>query len=159
MSSSNNPRSKTSRVAKISVRPLWKRKLNYCHKSISTSSDAITKHPMSKPSSHSNEPSREFTSTQGPNNSSQSHSLSPYDSYVQLKPSSPQDANQQPPLPHSLVNPHVAPILHVQATLLNDNHTLPLNPSSDDLRFVEEIKQAHELNALLAMHLAQWNLD
>ncbi|GJR77887.1 ribonuclease H-like domain-containing protein [Tanacetum coccineum] len=133
MSSSNNPRSKTLRVAKISVRPLWKRKLDYCHKSVSTSSDVVTKQPISKPLSHSNEPSCEFTSTQ--------------------------DADQQPPLPYSLINPHVALILHVQATLLNDSHTLPPNPSFDDLRFVEEIKQAHELNALLAMHLAQWNMD
>jgi hypothetical protein len=50
-------------------------------------------------------------------------------------------------------------MLHVQ-TFTQDNHYVtPSSPSSEHLKFVEELKEAHELSALLALHLAQRNLD
>ena len=35
----------------------------------------------------------------------------------------------------------------------------PPSPSSEQRKFDEELKEAHELNALLALHLTQQNLD
>lgn len=50
-------------------------------------------------------------------------------------------------------------MLHVQTSIPNNNHTPPSSPSSDRLKFIEELKEAHELSALHALHLAQRNLD
>ena len=83
MSSSNNQRSKPSKVAKISVRPIWNQKLDASNKP-NTSNDVASKQPIQTP---------------------------------------------------------------------------PSSPSSNHSQFIEELEEAHELNALLAMHLAQNNLD
>ena len=50
-------------------------------------------------------------------------------------------------------------MLHVQTTIPSYNQTPPPSPTSDHNKFIEELKEAHELSALLAMHLAQRNLD
>lgn len=42
---------------------------------------------------------------------------------------------------------------------LAPKNTPPSSPSSEQRKFVEELKEAHELSALLVMHLAQRNLD
>jgi hypothetical protein len=60
--------------------------------------------------------------------------------------------------PHPTTS-HAIPMLHVQ-TLTQDNyHAPPPSPSSEHLKFIEALKEAHELSALLALHLAQRNLD
>ena len=41
----------------------------------------------------------------------------------------------------------------------NNNHSPSSSPSTQHLKFIEELKEAHELNALIALHLAQSNLD
>ena len=41
----------------------------------------------------------------------------------------------------------------------NSNHSPSSSPSTQHLKFIEELKEAHELNALLALHLAQSNLN
>jgi hypothetical protein len=50
-------------------------------------------------------------------------------------------------------------MLHVQTFTHDNYHAPPPSPSSEHLKFVEELKEAHELSALLALHLAQRNLD
>ena len=46
------------------------------------------------------------------------------------------------------------PMFHVQSTINNQYSTPPSSPSSEHKKFVEELKEAHELSALLALHLA-----
>ena len=60
--------------------------------------------------------------------------------------------------PHPTTS-HVIPMLHVQTITQDNYHAPPPSPSSEHLKFVEELKEAHELSALLALHLAQRNLD
>jgi hypothetical protein len=61
-----------------------------------------------------------------------------------------------PPPP---TNTHAIPMLHIQSSIPNNNHTTPSLPSSEHLKFIEELKKAHELCALLALHLAQCHLE
>jgi hypothetical protein len=46
------------------------------------------------------------------------------------------------------------PMFHVQSTINNHYPTPPSSPSSEHKKFVEKLKESHELNALLALHLA-----
>lgn len=48
-------------------------------------------------------------------------------------------------------HPYMKPMFHVQSTINNNN---PTPPSSEHEKFVEELKEAHEPSALLALHLA-----
>jgi hypothetical protein len=50
-------------------------------------------------------------------------------------------------------------MLHVKTSIPNHNPTPPSSPSSEHEKFVEELKEAHELSALFSLHLAQRNLD
>ena len=126
MSSSNNSRSKGSRGARISVRPVWRRKVANCH---NPKNDVIQNQP---------------------------HPNDPYYYSSQFHPSS----SQIPPQNiHQTHTPNMDPMLHVQTTIPSYNPTPPPSPSSEHNKFVEELKEAHELSALLAMHLAQRNLD
>jgi hypothetical protein len=71
-------------------------------------------------------------------------------------------SNMSPPqrvAPPTPTSSHAIPMLHVQTITQDNNHTPPSSPSSEHLKFVEELKEAHELSALLALHLAQCNLD
>ncbi|GJR50722.1 hypothetical protein Tco_1401243 [Tanacetum coccineum] len=123
MSSPHKPLPKPSRVAKISIRPVWRKKLNYCNTSKEVDVNLPT--PMSKPQSPLDEPSQENPPTTQTNyDSLQSHSLPlgvSCDTNVGHTPISPKNFNQtqltQPPFPHSLINPHVAGIIHAQAPL------------------------------------------
>ncbi|GJV30819.1 hypothetical protein Tco_1391219 [Tanacetum coccineum] len=94
MSSPHKPLPKPSRVAKISVRPVWRKKVNYCNTSNEVDVNLPT--PMPKPRYPLNEPSQENPPTTQTNHDSlQSHSLP-------LAPPSPQSDNQtQPPPPPS----------------------------------------------------------
>ena len=56
-------------------------------------------------------------------------------------------------------HPNMNHKFHDQTSIPNHNPTPPSSPSSEHEKFVEELKEAHELNALLALHLIQRNLD
>ena len=67
-------------------------------------------------------------------------------------------------LPPRVLQPHPTtshdiPMLHAQTLTQDNHHAPPPLPSSEHLKFVEALKEAHELSALLALHLAQRNLD
>ncbi|GJW08734.1 hypothetical protein Tco_1571157 [Tanacetum coccineum] len=57
MTSPHKPMSKPSKVAKMSLRPVWRKKLNYCN--ISNEVDINLPTPMPKPQSLLQEPSQE----------------------------------------------------------------------------------------------------
>ena len=59
MLSPNNPRSKLSRVAKISVKPIWRRKIDSCQ----SSSDVVPNQPIPKSYAHTNNPSHKQSQT------------------------------------------------------------------------------------------------
>ncbi|GJZ82432.1 hypothetical protein Tco_0647605 [Tanacetum coccineum] len=160
MSSPNKPLPKPSRVAKISARPVWRKKLNYCN--ISNEVNVNLPTPMPKPQSPINEPLQANTLTTHSNHVSlQSQSLPLSDSCnINVGQASipPQSVNQSQPLfPHLLINPHVASVLHAQTlpSPQGDNHTqplLPLSPSREML--MNDINQLQDLSNLLAMHLS-----
>ena len=186
MSSPNTSRPKTSRVAKISVRPVWRRKIDSCQ----NSSDVVPNQPIPKPHTHTNDTSHKQSQTSklastkvsshdehapsqnnNPNittDSSQvAHSTKtpstletpfPSISCFHDYPSSNMSPPPRIPPPHPTTS-HVTPMLHVQTfTQDNNNPTPPSSPSSNQSKFIDELREAHELNALLAMHLAQRNL-
>ncbi|GJU35962.1 hypothetical protein Tco_1184316 [Tanacetum coccineum] len=163
MSSPHKPLPKPSRVAKISIRPVWRKKLNYCNTSNEVDVNLPT--PMSKPQSPINEPSQANTPTTYSNHVSlQSKSLPLSDSCntnVGQASIPPQSINQsQPPFPHLLINPHVASMLHAQTppSPQGDNHTKPLLPPSPSKEmFMNDINQLQDLSNLIAMHLSQRN--
>ncbi|GKE33390.1 hypothetical protein Tco_1452712 [Tanacetum coccineum] len=118
MSSSQNSSSKTSKKPKISVRPVWRKKLNTCHSSNLNEVDTPT--PMPKPLSPCNEPSKEDSP---------------------IAPS-----NQASPQPYSppLIDPYIASILQPQSPPppQGDNQTQPQPPPSPSREMlVDEINQ------------------
>jgi hypothetical protein len=184
MSSSNNQKPKVSRTARISVKPVWRRKLDSCH----NSSDVVPNQPTTQPQTHSNESSHNLSSIHTLINASsydehdQSQNNNPNisinTSHIAHSTKTPSTLEEPlppiscfhdypsstmspppripPPLP---TNSHASPMLHVQTFTQDNYHAPPPSPSSEHLKFVEELKEAHELSALLALHLAQRNLD
>ncbi|GJS24792.1 hypothetical protein Tco_0453424 [Tanacetum coccineum] len=163
MSSPHKPLPKPSKVAKISVRPVWRKKLNYCNTSNEVDVNLPT--PMPKPQSPLKEPSQENPPTTHSNHDSlQSHSLPLGDTNVGQAIIPPQSANQtqltQPSFPHLLINPHVASVLHAQtpSSPQGDNQTQPPPPPSPSREMlIDDINQLQDLSNLLAMHLSQRN--
>ncbi|GJV76241.1 hypothetical protein Tco_1507825 [Tanacetum coccineum] len=136
MTSPNKPTSKPSRVAKMSVKPIWRKKPNLCN----TSNVLNTTSPIPKPLTPHHEPSQE-------NNHPNQALPNPY---IKDTPTSPQVVSH-PPLPISPINSHIA-----QAPPQSNNqtqHTPPLSPSRESL--VDDINQLQDLSNLLAMHLSQ----
>ncbi|GJS01254.1 hypothetical protein Tco_0317762 [Tanacetum coccineum] len=166
MSSPHKPLPKPSRVAKMFVRPIWRKKLNHCNSSNEVDVNLPT--PMPKPQSPINEPSQANTPTTHSNHVSlQSHSLPLSDSCdtnVGQASISPQNINQSqltPPFPHLLINPHVASVLPAQIppSPQGDNHTQPLLPPSPSREMLMNvINQLQDLSNLIAMHLSQHNI-
>ncbi|GJR74034.1 hypothetical protein Tco_0086399 [Tanacetum coccineum] len=180
MTSPNKPTSKPSRVAKMSVKPIWRKKLNPCNTSNGINVNLPT--PMPKPLTPHHEPSQEnnhpnqalpnpyikntTTSPQGV--SHPPFSISPINSHVTHTQTSSQSDNQtpyikgtptsqqvvsHPPLPISPINSHET---HTQVPPQSDNqtqHTSPPSPSRESL--VDDINQLQDLSNLLAMHLSQ----
>ncbi|GJZ52050.1 hypothetical protein Tco_0606565 [Tanacetum coccineum] len=143
MTSLNKPTSKPSRVAKISVKPIWRKKPNLCN----TSNVLNVTSPMPKPLTPHHEPSQEnnHPNQAPPQNDNQTP-------YIKDTPTSPQVVSH-PPLPISPINSHVA---HTQAPPQSDNqtqHTPPLSPNRESL--VDDINQLQDLLNLLAIHLSQ----
>ncbi|GKA89371.1 hypothetical protein Tco_0811183 [Tanacetum coccineum] len=166
MSSPHKPLPKPSMVAKISIRPVWRKKLNSCN--TSNVDDVNLPTQISKPQSPLNQPSKKNSPTTQTNyDSLQSHSLPLGNSYatnVGHPPITPQNFTQtlltQPPLPHSLINPHVANMTHAQypPSPHGDNQTQhPLPPSLRKEMLMNDITQLQELSNLLSMHLSQRN--
>ncbi|GJU27449.1 putative reverse transcriptase domain-containing protein [Tanacetum coccineum] len=140
MTSPNKPTSKPSRVAKMSVKPIWRKKLNPCNTSNELNVSSPT--PMPKPLTPHHEPSQE-------NNHPNQALPNPY---IKDTPTSPQVVSH-PPFPILPINSHVT---HTQAPPQSDNqtqHTPPLSPSRESL--VDDINQLQDLSNLLAMHLSQ----
>ncbi|GJV58877.1 hypothetical protein Tco_1464977 [Tanacetum coccineum] len=178
MTSPNKPTSKPSRVAKMSVKPIWRKKPSICN----TSNVLNTTSPIPKPLTPHHEPSQEnnhpnqtlpnpcikdtFTSPQvvshppfpiSPFNSHATHTQAPSQNdnqtpYIKDTPTS-QQGISRPPLPISPINSHET---HTQVPPQCDNqtqHTSPLSPSRESL--VDDINQLQDLSNLLAMHLSQ----
>ncbi|GJR62480.1 hypothetical protein Tco_1504642 [Tanacetum coccineum] len=138
MTSPNKPTSKPSRVAKISVKPIWRKKPNLCN----TSNVLNTTSPIPKLLTPHHEPSQE-------NNHPNQALPNPY---IKDTPTSPQVLSH-PPLPISPINSHIA---HTQAPPQSNNqtqYTPPLSPSKESL--VDDINQLQDLYNLLAMHFTQ----
>ena len=153
MSSPNDPRTKPTRGARITVQPVWRRKLDTCQK-FSSINDVVSNQPTTKHSLHPNDtftlpPHDNLTISLTNNTPHPSHSILPNDPFEEHT----QSQNHIHPS-HQDMNP----MLHVQTSIPNNNPTPPSSPSSEHKKFVEELKEAHELSALLALHLAQRNL-
>ncbi|GKB36828.1 hypothetical protein Tco_0881770 [Tanacetum coccineum] len=136
MTSPNKPTSKPSRVAKMSVKPIWRMKPNLCNTSNVLNANSPT--PMPKPLTPHHENNHPNQALPNP--------------YIKDTTTSPQVVSH-PPLPISPINSHVA---HTQAPPQSDNqtqHTPPLSPSRESL--VDDINQLQDLSNLLAMHLSQ----
>ncbi|GJZ17896.1 hypothetical protein Tco_0554019 [Tanacetum coccineum] len=180
MTSRNKPTSKPSRVAKISVKPIWRKKLNPCNTSNRLNVNLPT--PMPKPLTPHHQPSQEnnhpnqalpnpyikntTTSPQGvshppfpisPINSHFTHTQDSSQSdnqtpYIKDTPTS-QQVVSHPPLLISPINSHET---HTQVPPQSNNqtqHTSPPSPSRESL--VDDINQLQDLSNLLAMHLSQ----
>ncbi|GKB06069.1 hypothetical protein Tco_0834302 [Tanacetum coccineum] len=140
----------------MSVRPVWKKKLNYCHTSNEVDVNLPT--PMPKPQSPLKESSQENPlATFSKHNSLQPHSLSLGDSCdtnVRQAFIPPQSVNQtkhtQPSFPHLLINPHVASVLHAQTppSPQGDNQTQPTLPPSLII-IMEQPKQITHVDQLV----------
>ncbi|GJZ38266.1 hypothetical protein Tco_0584457 [Tanacetum coccineum] len=140
MTSPNKPTSKPSRVAKMSVKPIWRKKLNPCNTSNGLNVNLPT--PMPKPLTPHHQPSQE-------NNHPNQALPNPY---IKDTPTS-QQVVSHPPLPISPINSHET---HTQVPPQSDNqtqHTSPPSPSRESL--VDDINQLQDLSNLLAMHLSQ----
>ncbi|GJZ62995.1 hypothetical protein Tco_0619416 [Tanacetum coccineum] len=96
MTSPNKPTSKPSRVAKMSVKPIWRKKPNLCN----TSNVLNTTSPIPKPLTPHHEPSQE-------NNHPNQALPNPY---IKDTPTLPQVVSH-PPLPISPINSHIAQAL------------------------------------------------
>ncbi|GKD72073.1 hypothetical protein Tco_1330355 [Tanacetum coccineum] len=101
MSSPKNSLSKLSKKPKISVRPVWRKKLNYCNSSNEDEVDMPT--PMPKPSSPCNELSKEISPIAPSNHASPQPQSPPLiDPYVDVVLQANQNHNEtQPQLPPS----------------------------------------------------------
>ncbi|GJS81243.1 hypothetical protein Tco_0747784 [Tanacetum coccineum] len=143
MTSPNKHTSKPSRVAKMSVKPIWRKKTNICN----TSNVLNSTSPIPKPLTPHHEPSQENNHPNQtlPNPHIKDTSTSPLDVSHSLLPISP-------------INPHET---HTQFPPQSDNHTQhnqtqhtsSLSPSRESL--VDDINQLQDLSNLLAMHLSQ----
>ncbi|GJZ60813.1 retrovirus-related pol polyprotein from transposon TNT 1-94 [Tanacetum coccineum] len=129
MTSPNKPTSKASRIAKMSVKPIWRKKLKPCNTSNELNVNSPT--PMPKPLNPHPKPSQE-------NNYPNQALPNPY---IKDTPTSPQVVSH-PPFPISPINSHVT---HTQALPQSDNqtqHTPPLSPKAmqEELNEFERLK-------------------
>ncbi|GJT36998.1 hypothetical protein Tco_0936863 [Tanacetum coccineum] len=162
MSSPHKSLPKPSKVAKMSVRPTRRKKLNHCNSSNEVDVNLPT--PIPKPQSplNQNQPSQENSPTTKTNHDSLPSHLPPLgdscNTNVGHTPSPPQSVNQsQTPFPHSPINTHGVSVLHAQTSPSpqGDNHTQPpLPPSPSREMLMNDINQLQDLSNLLAMHLS-----
>ncbi|GJW72835.1 hypothetical protein Tco_0132205 [Tanacetum coccineum] len=107
------------------VRPVWRKKLNYCNSSNEVDVNLPT--PMPKPPSHCNEPPKENSP---------------------IAPS-----NQVLPSPHSppLLDPYVVVALQATHNTIPTPPPPPLSPTRE--RLIDEINQLQDLSNLLAVRI------
>ncbi|GJR10084.1 hypothetical protein Tco_0792736 [Tanacetum coccineum] len=178
MTSPNKPTSKPSKVAKMSVKPIWRKKPNIGN----TSSVLNTTSPIHKPLTPYHEPSQENNhpnqtlpnpcikdtslSPQGVShppfpishfNSHATHTQAPSQNdnqtpYIKDTPTSPQDVSH-PLLPISPINSHKTHTQVPPQCEYQTQHTSSLSPSKESL--VYDINQLQDLSNLLAMHFSQ----
>ncbi|GJZ33492.1 hypothetical protein Tco_0578928 [Tanacetum coccineum] len=129
----------------MSVRPVWRKKLNYCN-----TFNVVDVNLPTQENSHISQSNQD---------SLQPHSLplgDPCVTRVDQALIPPQSVNKnQPPYPHSLINTHVASVLHDQSppSPQGDNQTPPIPPSSLSRKMlVDDINQLQDLSNLFAMH-------
>lgn len=152
MSSPNNQKPKVSRTTRISVKPVWRRKLDSCH----NSSDVVPSQPTTKPQTHTNDSSHNLSSTLAFMNASS------YDEHAQSQNNNPNLTINTSHVAHSTKTPSTHEASLPPISCFHDYPSSimpPPSPSSEHLKFVEELKEALELSALLALRLAQRNLD
>ncbi|GJW30188.1 hypothetical protein Tco_0047063 [Tanacetum coccineum] len=139
MTSPNKPTSKPSRVAKMSVKPIWRKKPNLCN----TSNVLNATSPMPKPLTPHHEPSQE-------NNHPNQALPNPY---IKDTTTSPQVVSH-PPFPISPINSHVT---HTQAPPQSDNQTQHNSHllSNVEKPYLMTTNQLQDLSNLLAIHLSQ----
>ena len=147
MSSPNNQRYKPSRVSQPSTKPIWRRKTNHENNYIATNDfenqqalNNTIHFPHNSPNIHPSTIMPSFTSQPPLNNNGTYH----------FGQSSSHSLNNH----HHLFN-----ISSNQITNLNHNPTPTPSPSPEHIKFVEELKEAHEHNALRALNLAQTNFN
>ncbi|GKA43485.1 hypothetical protein Tco_0736209 [Tanacetum coccineum] len=178
MISPNKPTSKTSRVAKMSVKPIWRKKPNLCNTSNVLNATSLMPKPLTphhEPSQENNHPNQALpnpyikdTTISPQVVSHPPFPISPINLHVTHTQALPQSDNQtpyikdtptspqvvlHPPLTISPINSHIA---HTQAPPQSDNqtqHTPPLSLSRESL--IDDINQLQDLSNLLAMHLSQ----
>ncbi|GKB18956.1 hypothetical protein Tco_0852879 [Tanacetum coccineum] len=180
MTSPNKPTSKPSRVAKMSVKPIWRKKLNPCSTSneLNLSSSSSMPKPLMphhEPSQENNHPNQALSNPYIKNTTTLpqvvSHPLfpiSPINSHVTHTQAPPQSDNQTPYINDTPTSPQVVshpqlPIspINSQVTYTQDppqsdnqtQHTPHLSPSRESL--VDDINKIQDLSNLLAMHLSQ----
>nr|GEW46574.1 hypothetical protein [Tanacetum cinerariifolium] len=124
MSSPKNFLSKLSKTPKISIRPIWRKKLSYCNSS--DAHDLNTPTPMPKPPSPCNASSKENSPIETSNHAS--------------------------PQPHSppIIDPYVDVVLQENK---NHNETQPQLPPTREV-LIEDINKLQDLSNLLAIHLS-----
>ncbi|GJV37945.1 hypothetical protein Tco_1410422 [Tanacetum coccineum] len=125
MTSPNKPKSKSSRVAKISVRPIWRKKLNTCD----TSSENNVNSPTPIPKSHS----------------------TLYDSSQEINPSTQANHNSIPFSDICVTNDEDTPILPQVVNLLHSQKTnpqLPVDSNSNSRSLTEDYRLAREITRM-----------
>ncbi|GJY78708.1 hypothetical protein Tco_0484509 [Tanacetum coccineum] len=152
MSSPHKPLPKPLKVAKISVRPIWRKKLNSCH--TSNVDDVNLPTQISKPQSplNQNQPSQENSPTTQTNHDSlQSHSLPLGDNHT------------QPPLPPSpsremLMNDinQLQDLSNLLAMHLSQRNT-PSSPYSPNLPYTLNLDQVKQQAIILIKSLPKNN--
>ncbi|GJX96561.1 hypothetical protein Tco_0352359 [Tanacetum coccineum] len=125
MSSSQNPSSKLSKKPKISVRPVWKKKMNTCHSP--NLNEVVTPTPIPKPPSPHNTPSKENSSIAPSNQTSPQHHS------------------------HPLIDPYVDVVLQANQNHNQPQFQPPPSPTREML--IDDINQLQGLSNLMAMHL------
>ena len=154
MSSPNKPKSKASRLAKMTEKPVWRRKTSPKNKSVTTNDVG-------------NQPTPKTTYFPNYIPSSQGHSFEP--------PCKPYNIGQPStfipnftPQPQTNYNDpyHFGQSSNYTSNTFSSNYTNPPYPqqpndtlhiATEKQKFREEINQIHDLSDLLAMHLAQRN--
>jgi hypothetical protein len=148
MNSQNKPKSKASRLARMTEKPVWRRK-SPRNKSIITNEIGSHSTPPTSyfPNFASNPQGHSFDPFHKPYNIGQTSTFKP--NYIS-QPSSTYYEPYKCDLP-SNHNPNYTNQIHPY------QHYDPLHIATEKQKFHDEINQIHDLSDLLAMHLAQRN--
>jgi hypothetical protein len=148
MTSPNKPKPKASRLAKMTEKPIWRRK-NPRNKSMITNEVGNHSTPPTSyfPNFTQNPQGHSFDPPYKPYNNGQTSSFMP--NYTS-QPSTIYNDPYKTDLPSNYTSNYTTPIHPYQH---NDFHHI----ATEKQKFREEINQIHDLSDLLVMHLAQRN--